>query len=509
MQENRITSVTASSSSSETSPTGGGNEKGSDITSNTNTSTSNANDIDQAQFEADKRAVYKHPLFSLLALLLEKCEQATQGYIPSNSSNSSSASSPNGSTNNNESDSFSRDIQAFVQLLEKEKRPLLTNNPELDGLMIKALQVLRIHLLELEKVQELCRDFCTRYIACLRGKMQSENLLRSDYPMEHISNSNMSNSNSPVNSPVDQETLSNQQNFYQNNNSNSDFLANTNDDYSNNNGNSNHGFINTGSRAAHINHHLNSTNTFDNSLSTPEINIPMLAVSGGANAIIGSGGIPSAHPNQILGSTPLSQIGCPPLNLEQYSAQLSPSCGDSDEEIDSELESNADEMGSNYSLHSKRQKRGILPKHATSVMRAWLFQHLVHPYPTEDEKRAIAAQTNLTLLQVNNWFINARRRILTPMLEHATDSPSSNKKSPEQQQNDQQLAKRFWTEQLSNSNSQHPIPLDANIENISANINRMDSERLLAIVTQHKLQQQFYSSDESNDDAALLVNQQR
>jgi hypothetical protein len=84
----------------------------------------------------------------------------------------------------------------------------------------------------------------------------------------------------------------------------------------------------------------------------------------------------------------------------------------------------------------------------------------------------------------------------------------ANKKSPEQQQQqtDQQIAKRFWTEQL--ANSQHPIPLDANIENISANINRMDSERLLAIVTQHKLQQQFYSSDESNDDA-LLVNQQR
>ena len=65
--------------------------------------------------------------------------------------------------------------------------------------MIKALQVLRIHLLELEKVQELCRDFCTRYIACLRGKMQSENLLRSDYPLEH--NNNLSNSSSPVNSP--------------------------------------------------------------------------------------------------------------------------------------------------------------------------------------------------------------------------------------------------------------------------------------------------------------------
>lgn len=98
-----------------------------------------------------------------------------------------------------------KNFQAFVQLIEKEKRPLLTNNSELDGLMIKALQVLRIHLLELEKVQELCRDFCSRYIACLRGKMQSENLLRSDYTMEHVSNSNLSNSNSPVNTdPVDQ-----------------------------------------------------------------------------------------------------------------------------------------------------------------------------------------------------------------------------------------------------------------------------------------------------------------
>ncbi|VDM34831.1 unnamed protein product [Hydatigera taeniaeformis] len=66
---------------------------------------------------------------------------------------------------------------------------------------------------------------------------------------------------------------------------------------------------------------------------------------------------------------------------------------------------------------TSRTKRGVLPKRATQVMKQWLFQHLVHPYPTEDEKRQIASQTNLTLLQVNNWFINARRRILQPMLE--------------------------------------------------------------------------------------------
>ena len=46
--------------------------------------------------------------------------------------------------------------------------------------MVKSIQVLRIHLLELEKVNDLCKDFCSRYITCLKGKLQSENLLRTD-----------------------------------------------------------------------------------------------------------------------------------------------------------------------------------------------------------------------------------------------------------------------------------------------------------------------------------------
>ena len=37
--------------------------------------------------------------------------------------------------------------------------------------MVKAIQVLRIHLLELEKVSELCKDFCNRYTSCLKGKL--------------------------------------------------------------------------------------------------------------------------------------------------------------------------------------------------------------------------------------------------------------------------------------------------------------------------------------------------
>lgn len=65
----------------------------------------------------------------------------------------------------------------------------------------------------------------------------------------------------------------------------------------------------------------------------------------------------------------------------------------------------------------KQKKRGIFPKMATNIMKAWLFQHLTHPYPSEEQKRQLANETGLTILQVNNWFINARRRIVQPMID--------------------------------------------------------------------------------------------
>lgn len=80
-----------------------------------------------------------------------------------------------------------------------------------------------------------------------------------------------------------------------------------------------------------------------------------------------------------------------------------------------------------------------------------------HPYPTEDEKRHIAAQTNLTLLQVNNWFINARRRILQPMLDASApvDNNSSTANSPaHKKKKGQNNNRRFWPQDFANMQPQ-------------------------------------------------------
>ncbi|KAF7823179.1 BEL1-like homeodomain protein 1 [Senna tora] len=63
-----------------------------------------------------------------------------------------------------------------------------------------------------------------------------------------------------------------------------------------------------------------------------------------------------------------------------------------------------------------RPQRG-LPERAVSILRAWLFEHFLHPYPKDSDKVMLAKQTGLTRSQVSNWFINARVRLWKPMVE--------------------------------------------------------------------------------------------
>ncbi|XP_054676274.1 homeobox protein Meis1 isoform X4 [Grus americana] len=216
----------------------------------------------------DKDAIYGHPLFPLLALIFEKCELATCTPREPGVAGGDVCSS----------ESFNEDIAVFAKQIRAEK-PLFSSNPELDNLMIQAIQVLRFHLLELEKPS---------------------------WNRDHDDTASTRSGGTP--GP---------------------------------------------SSGGHTSH------------------------SGDNSSEQGDG-------------------------LDNSVA--SPSTGD-DDDPDKDKK--------------RHKKRGIFPKVATNIMRAWLFQHLTHPYPSEEQKKQLAQDTGLTILQVNNWFINARRRIVQPMIDQS------------------------------------------------------------------------------------------
>lgn len=120
-----------------------------------------------------------------------------------------------------------------------------------------------------------------------------------------------------------------------------------------------------------------------------------------------------------------------------------------------------------------RPQRG-LPERSVSVLRAWLFEHFLHPYPKDSDKHMLAKQTGLTRSQVSNWFINARVRLWKPMveemyLEEIKEQEKSrfdeNKASRSEQsdENENSLSKQENSKSLSPENSKrnfinHPPP---------------------------------------------------
>ncbi|GLJ20948.1 hypothetical protein SUGI_0382490 [Cryptomeria japonica] len=58
----------------------------------------------------------------------------------------------------------------------------------------------------------------------------------------------------------------------------------------------------------------------------------------------------------------------------------------------------------------KKRKKGKLPKEGRQKLLDWWHLHFKWPYPSETDKIALAESTGLDQKQINNWFINQRKR---------------------------------------------------------------------------------------------------
>ncbi|XP_033848271.2 homeobox protein Mohawk-like isoform X2 [Acipenser ruthenus] len=66
--------------------------------------------------------------------------------------------------------------------------------------------------------------------------------------------------------------------------------------------------------------------------------------------------------------------------------------------------------GSRQNGGKVRHKRQALQDMARPL-KQWLYKHRDNPYPTKTEKILLALGSQMTLVQVSNWFANARRRL--------------------------------------------------------------------------------------------------
>ncbi|KAK9141800.1 hypothetical protein Syun_011200 [Stephania yunnanensis] len=72
----------------------------------------------------------------------------------------------------------------------------------------------------------------------------------------------------------------------------------------------------------------------------------------------------------------------------------------------------------------RKRKSGKLPGNTSSVLKSWWMSHSKWPYPTEEDKARLVEETGLQLKQINNWFINQRKR---NWLNNSTSSSSTSK----------------------------------------------------------------------------------
>ncbi|VYS65124.1 unnamed protein product [Arabidopsis thaliana] len=152
-----------------------------------------------------------------------------------------------------------------------------------------------------------------------------------------------------------------------------------------------------------------------------------------------------------------------------------------------------------------RPQRG-LPERSVNILRAWLFEHFLHPYPSDADKHLLARQTGLSRNQVSNWFINARVRLWKPMVEEMYQQESK------EREREEELEENEEDQETKNSNDDNSTKSNNNESNFTAVRTTSQtptttapdaSDADAAVATGHRLRSNINAYE--NDASSLLL----